>query len=1033
MSIQSETLELTFHHDLSSPYTSWIKGENRREKSLQDLDKEDQAIKDEFKRLYGDERTLYEEEYALSYFDNYPTYASGTLRPYKYVTALSEVNYSFLLKFKGKRFARNILISNSSSQQSREHLENKKVMEVISRFVEEPWTYLKEDYISYYHPKFLKFLCSLDAPKRTVTISRYVFLIFKHIYHERFNSEMPSKLKNELKSILDIKKLGLSIKLDLEEAGIITKKATQKSLKMKSKCVINEARSVLRKMNFQVPSTLSIKDLVIGVSEVQEIYQFEIKGTPQEGGTLAFFTILHFLKGLSLPSRPNLISLLLALPKNDTIVIQTYRKIVQYCEQNPQLHALNEESHFSKKPIEEIYTIWEKELSPIDQGFEHLNGREQQDVGQMVVQDDLLLEKAVEISNILHKEKLDSLPEEILQKLINVNDVSEFVTAVTKMENISVQRRFSSVYQGKNPIQNEPRYNEFQSLPNKIEISLSNSSSFVYYSQTPDIDVAFLSFVRHFVETQDALVYSKKFGAKFLRSFFPEILVKPIMENLISEIPTDEKRMVVCLDVCSDHNHHPKNSLCRKVNQYPELVVSFEMKDRIIKNDHGLYSEILEEMKFGRKVILEQRNPILEKMVVPLYGKVPWRVSSLLIDLDYYAVVLGTSGAKVLLEDSLQENRFLDNYLDGNISFQLNNLLNSSNLSPFQISLGGDEIYAIYLLQIVQLRILQSRYCKERKLPLPPVYWFATDREFSDQLKVCGLNNHALVRRKLGIKLLDPSPLSSLNEAITFFHAFFSPVPRGSIVVFPSIQRVLNGEYVPMKIREMDDEEYYSFLWDRASREVEEFDSKMESYIQEELQSYLDDTASERTYELLKREAEQKFQMKRRQLIQSIDAKIRAAVITRSSHNSLGIPHLPDGTFTEQTKVRLFQFFQLLAHKAKQEGFFILLGYDLTQQFKVELDNFIQNSGSYLPGFPPFSPKTSDLEPKEKFHLDIEMLLLETFQLETEVLSKLPFYSFFHFSNHNDSVIAYLKSSGSWRGEIWNVGEVYSYLRKLEG
>ncbi len=281
--------------------------------------------------------------------------------------------------------------------------------------------------------------------------------------------------------------------------------------------------------------------------------------------------------------------------------------------------------------------------------------------------------------------------------------------------------------------------------------------------------------------------------------------------------------------------------------------------------------------------------------------------------------------------------------------------------------------------------------------------------------------------------MIDPSTITSITDFLTLVNAFLSPLPSGSILVFPSFHRILQDEYVPDQIRKMNDEEYYSYLWDLAENEVTEFDTKREDFVRKELNSFIDETTSEREIQLFTKEAEEKFQIRRNQLIQAIDARIRAAVITRSYHQSKGIFQYSHGNYSEDVKVRLFQVLQNMVEKTYKDGIFVFLGCMFDQFFKIGLEQFIPNPGSFLPGFNDFDVEEKNLVTKERYFYLTERLFLDIIHLQKDLLSNLSTYSFVHLTSHKDRVTAYLKVDGKWTGEIWNMAEVYRYLRKLEG
>ncbi|RMG39513.1 MAG: hypothetical protein D6732_04105 [Methanobacteriota archaeon] len=1028
MSIHSETLNSTEHlHTRSnSPFSYWISREKTHEKSIHELDREYEMLKEEFRNLYGDERTLYEPNYATNYFYNFPSLNSEHMDPYKSQSVMSKINYSHLIKIKGKRFARSILFSSSTGEHTREHHENKKIMKILAGFVTEPWIYLKRDYLNKYHPKFLKFLCNTEVPRRTPTISKYFYVIFKYLYVERYRTDLPSRLKNELKNILNIRRLGLKKKLELEEAGVISRGKPSDILKTQSKTVVDEARTVLRKMALMLPPHVSIRDLVLGVDKVASRYKINLKGFSYEPEALAFFTLLHFLKGFPLPSRPTLISLLLDLPKKDFSVIQTYRKIFHFGENNPYLSELISASNFTKLSIDDLYLEWQKV------SYEPFEIKDKTTCIQKKVSvSDCQLLEATDAANELALHGMDWLPTEVLSQLFNSSDTMEFLKTVSHIENLGVQKRFNSLY--RSSVRQNFSHIQPSSLPVQLIKIIKGVESLTFFSQGPDLDIAFLSFVRHFVDTEEALVFSRKFTPKFLKSFFPPLLVNPIIKNMVFEIPSHTSRMVILLDECTNHEAHPPRSLCRKINRSPELVVSYQLVNRIRKGIFPpQFSEINAEMNSGRMVIVEQRNPMLEKLSIPFYGRVPWRTSSLLIDMAYYVLIFGSKGGKVLLNPNFPSGTFFNQYLNGTLSYRLNQLMTSENLNPMQLAIGDDEVIAFYLLQIIQLRLLQKKYCASTNQNLPPIFWLASETEFAEQLLVCGLKNPERVRKRLGIHLLDPDPLTSITDFLTLFNAFLTPLPKGSTVVFPSIHRILQDEYVPDELRKMDDDEYYSYLWELAESEVSEFDETIDEFIQKELDAYIDETTTERELLLLRKEAEEKFQMKRQKLIQSIDAKIKAAVITRSHHQDRGIPYYFNGNYSTETKVRLFQLLQNVAEKAITEEIFILMGCRSGSYFKIPIEKFVSDPGSFLPTYNLQNNNGESLESKERFMYHTEQLFLDVVQLQKDLLSKLPTYSFIHLSSHKDRVIAYLKNQGNWKGEIWNMGEVYRYLRRLE-
>ncbi len=981
---------------LFSPAIYWSEKNSKREKTLKELDAEYSRLKKEFAMLYGDERCLDETRFATSFLDNYPSLSCAVNQ--KLMTKHSELKYSQLVKFKGKGFADRIIKTHDNKKKTREILENNKVLKILSKFSQEPWIVLKEDYKNYYHQKFLQLLTNSPQPKRGSTIAKYLYFMFRHLYAQRYGQIVPKNINEELKKILAIKETGiLKYKYELQESGIIAKSGGEFENKKKRLGVVRGAAEIIRNMAMPLPPGVTKKDVITLIPKIITKFNISPKGLQYEEEVFAIIAVAESLQDYQLPSKPSFMSLVLNRPKNDELVVNVYRKIMRLCSNSAELTSFFDSLNFSRYPIDKITEQWSCDINqlPTIDNVHEMNEK---------------LKKAAELTNHLNKDIPEWIPQHVLDNLVAQNNPQDIVATVENIENLRLRHRLLSSYSKKYM----PVDTDF--ITPKIAKLIDKKDPIIYYSSSIDPDVAFLHFVAYLAVTRKVKVCSNRFSLKSLYSFFPEKIVA-VLEEYWDEtsIPSNNH---ISLDICKNHNEHSSSILCRMLNPSPETLLTPLSQLPVFGGEDSV-------------VIVEQRREEFPKLFRSIYGKNFWRVSSLRVNNFYCLTIWGNHGPIEIVSNDTSNNPFYQNYLDGVFTYQMTSLLNSSNLNPFQIIMGGSEIYPFILLQLIQLRYLQKKQNLTTKSPSPPIIWLQQNNMFDLALKSCGIKSPDNLKKRLKIKVVDVQEITGISGLALLFKQILTPIPPGSIVVFPQFHLAIKEEYIPEEAKNLSDEDYYLHLWEKARSQIIELENKAPEMIQRELDLYLEgiDNVSQKEYNSLKKQAELKFRLKKEKLIASLDAKIKAAVISRSYKLSKLTPAMFEGQYNNQTKTRLFQFFQMLADISRNSHAFILLGIDSKQFFKVPITKFIPNLNSVLPSYPVYeklSQIPSDLN--DRYHFLTEKLFLDIFQLPTYQLDPLSPFTLMHLSEHQGTVVSYIRKNESWNGEILQMTPFYTYL-----
>jgi hypothetical protein len=275
----------------------------KREKTLVELDAEDKLLELEFQKLYGSSKALYQQEYCDKPSANQEI--SNHYQSRRLIDQARSDSYEYRVNssIKDYAFARRILYS--SRPKDPEVLftkkSNKKILKVLDKIEGvAPWSYVIDDYKSYYHKLFLKLLKRINEQENRIlnqkSIANYLYYILIHAVETRNQIKLSKNDCLDLAERIEARTSKTQyIKFQLIKSNVIRKPPKKKFAQSIESTVISRILDFAQSIDqFLIDQGLNKRQVISRARDIEDIYLFDksIKGSDYDAEIFILIAIL---------------------------------------------------------------------------------------------------------------------------------------------------------------------------------------------------------------------------------------------------------------------------------------------------------------------------------------------------------------------------------------------------------------------------------------------------------------------------------------------------------------------------------------------------------------------------------------------------------------------------------------------------------------------------------------------------------------------------------------------------------------------